>query len=174
MGGSVIEAIFDQYQEILDFLAKAAKPDIKKIAGFAASELHDISNTAFEQEADPVTGEKWKKLKSPRSDGTTTSILRHHSTLYGSLTDQGFADGRAVLGSNMVYARIHQEGGKTAAHDIRPVQGRALRFNGRFASRVHHPGSTIPARPYMGIPKDIDRRILNDPYILDLLNMRTT
>jgi phage virion morphogenesis protein len=145
---------------------------MKKIAAFAAAELHDISNTAFEQEADPATGAKWQKRKSPRSDGSTRPLLRHHSILYASLVDLCFADGRAVLGSNMVYARIHQEGGKTAAHDMRPVHAKALRFNGRFAGKVHHPGSTLPARPYMGIPKDFDRPILTDPYILDLLTMR--
>jgi phage gpG-like protein len=171
MGGAVVEAIFDQYKEILNALDKAAKPDMKKIADFAAAELHDISNTAFEQEADPVTGAKWKPLKSPNPNG---SMLRRHSILYNSRTHIGFADGRAVLGSNMVYAGIHQEGGKTAAHDIRPVQAKALRFNDHFAKKVHHPGSTIPARPYMGVPKDFDRRILNDPYILALLNMRRT
>ena len=115
MGGSGIEAYLDRYQDIMNALEKASKPDIKKIADFAAGELHDISNTAFEQEADPVTGTKWEPLKSPRPDG---SILRRHSILYRSLTHAGSADGTAVLGSNMVYARIHQEGGKTAAHEI--------------------------------------------------------
>jgi phage gpG-like protein len=170
MGGAVIEAIFDQYKEILNALDKAANPDMKKIADFAAAELHDISNTAFEKEADPATGAKWKPLKSPRPDG---SMLRRKSILYASRTHLGFADGRAVLGSNIVYAGIHQEGGRTAAHEIRPVHAKALRFNGRFAGRVHHPGSTIPARPYMGIPKDFDRRILDDPYILGLLTMKS-
>jgi phage gpG-like protein len=168
MAGVGIEATFDQYREILSALAKAAKPDIKKIADFAAAELHDISNTAFEQEADPVTGAKWKPLQSPNPKG---SMLRRHSILYNSRTHIGFADGRAVLGSNMVYARIHQEGGRTAAHDIRPVQAKALRFNGRFAGKVHHPGSTLPARPYMGIPRDFERRLLTDPYVLGLLGV---
>jgi phage gpG-like protein len=170
MGGAGIEAHLDRYQDIMNALEKASKPDIQKIADFAAGELHDISNTAFEQEADPVTGTKWEPLKSPRPGG---SILRRHSILYQSLTHAGSADGTAVLGSNMVYARIHQEGGKTAAHEIRPVHAKALHFNGRFARKVQHPGSTIPARPYMGIPRDFERRLLNDPYILKLLGVAT-
>jgi phage gpG-like protein len=71
----------------------------------------------------------------------------------------------------MVYARIHQQGGKTAAHTITPYQAKALRFNGRFAARVRHPGSRIPPRPYMGVPADFDRRILTDPEILELLGL---
>jgi phage virion morphogenesis protein len=171
MGGAAIEAIFDQYQKILTAMSKTAKPDLKKIADFTAAELHDISNTAFEQEADPVTGTKWEPLKSPRPDGNTRPLLRDHSILYQSLTHRGSADGKAVLGTNISYARIHQEGGKIAAHEIRPVHAKALRFNGRFAHTVQHPGSTIPARPYMGIPRDFERRLLNDPYILRQLGL---
>jgi hypothetical protein len=31
-----------------------------------------------------------------------------------------------------------------------PVKARALAFAGVFARRVHHPGSAIPARSYLG------------------------
>jgi phage gpG-like protein/phage gp36-like protein len=169
-GGAGIEAYLDRYQDIRAALSRMAKPDIKKIADFTAAELHDISNTAFEQEADPVTGTKWEPLKSPRPNG---SILRHHSILYQSLTHVGSTDGTAVLGTNIRYARIHQEGSKTAAHEIRPVHAKALHVNGRFIRKVKHPGSTIPARPYMGIPRDFERLLLNDPYILKLLGVET-
>jgi hypothetical protein len=68
MAGAGIEVHIEGYQKILDALSKMAKPEIKKIAGFAAAELKDISHTAFEQQADPVTGKKWASLKSPRPD----------------------------------------------------------------------------------------------------------
>ena len=52
------------------------------------------------------------------------------------------------------YAAIQEYGGHTPAHDIVPDKGKALAFlaGGRqvFARIVHHPGSTIPARPFMG------------------------
>lgn len=51
------------------------------------------------------------------------------------------------------YAAIHEFGGKTSAHEIRPRLSSSLKFNigGRdvFAKRVMHPGSNIPARPYL-------------------------
>ncbi len=54
------------------------------------------------------------------------------------------------IGDNVIYARIHEFGGRTSAHDIRPKTAKALRFplGGRmaFAKVVHHPGSDIPAR----------------------------
>jgi phage gpG-like protein len=52
------------------------------------------------------------------------------------------------------YAAIQEYGGRTPAHDIVPNKAKALAFlaGGRrvFARIVHHPGSTIPARPYLG------------------------
>jgi phage virion morphogenesis protein len=152
MAGAGVEARMDGYRVILDALSRAAMPDMKKIAAFAAGELHDVSNTAFEDEADPATGVKWEPLKHPRRDGSVTTILRDHGMLHGSLTHEGYEDGTAVLGTNMVYGRIHQEGGDTG--------------------RGHK--SHIPARPYMGIPKDFERHILNDPYILGLLGLGGT
>ena len=56
--------------------------------------------------------------------------------------------------TGVVYAAIQEHGGRTAAHDIVATKARALRFAGAggpvFAKRVHHPGSTIPARSYLG------------------------
>jgi phage gpG-like protein len=69
-----------------------------------------------------------------------------------------FPDGSAVAGSNMVYARIHQEGGRTKAHDIKPRNAKAPRFNGICRRLVHHPGPEIPARPCPGVPKDAVNR----------------
>lgn len=52
------------------------------------------------------------------------------------------------------YARIHELGGTTKPHEIRPRNKLALKFSGGngdvFAKVVRHPGSKIPARPYMG------------------------
>jgi phage virion morphogenesis protein len=174
MAGAGIEVRTDGFQAVLDALSRAAKPDMKRIADFAAGELHDISNTAFENEADPVTGAKWEPLKHPRPDGSVTTILRHHGMLHKTLTHEGHEDGRAVLGTNMIYGRIHQKGGKTGAHTITPKRKKALRFNGRFAKKVNHPGSAIPARPYMGVPEDFVRSVFDDPYIRRLLGLGET
>jgi phage virion morphogenesis protein len=152
MAGAGIEVTLDkEYQEILDALSKASMPDLKAIAAFAGKELSDITQSAFTAEADPVTGEKWVPLKHPRADGHSTPVLRDHGGLHRSLIEnyEAFPDGSVIFGSNMVYARIHQQGGS--------------------AGRGHR--SLIPARPYMGVPQDFDRRILNDPAILEKLGM---
>jgi phage virion morphogenesis protein len=169
MAGAGIEVILDaEYNKLLAALQRASKPDLKAAAEFAGGELLDISNQAFQDQADPATGKKWEDTRR-RQLGLVSRILWDHGILQGSLQYEGRNDGSAVLGSNLIYARIHQEGGKTGAHEIKPKRAGALRFNGRFAKKVRHPGSNIPARPYMGVPKDFDRRILDDPYIQGLL-----
>src|SRR4051812_3838238 len=58
-----------------------------------------------------------------------------------------------VYSMGVPYAGIHEHGGQTRAHIIRAVNAKALRFQmgGEtvFAKEVHHPGSKIPARPYL-------------------------
>lgn len=51
------------------------------------------------------------------------------------------------IGSNLIYAAIHQVGGT-----IRPVKGRLLVFMAGDR-KVAVPSVTIPARPYLGISK---------------------
>ncbi len=84
--------------------------------------------------------------------------------LYQSITVEAGVDSDGasarVFSDGVPYAAIQEYGGRTPAHDIFPVNARVLAFAapdagtsiGRggfaFAMRVHHPGSTIPARPY--------------------------
>lgn len=57
----------------------------------------------------------------------------------------------AGAGTNVPYAGIHNFGGKTRPHVIRPKNKKALRFGGRFAKKVNHPGSKIPKREFLKI-----------------------
>lgn len=67
------------------------------------------------------------------------------------LSDDKLAGGLITGGPTAPYGAIQELGGQTRAHDIRPVKGKTLAWSGpsgpRFATLVHHPGSTIPARP---------------------------
>ncbi len=176
MAGSGISITFDStFSKITEALKKASMPDLEAIARFMGAELDDISNTAFQKRADPVTGEKWADLKYPNKDGDKKSTLRRGGILFASrnwITEGG----TVIYGSNMEYARIHQEGGTTKAHTIKARNGKALSFAGKdggnvMRKSVNHPGSVIPARPYMGVPKDFDRRLLEDPAVMRLLGL---
>lgn len=79
-----------------------------------------------------------KLLNSIKGD-----MVENANTIYGRV----FSDG------SVPYAGIHERGGQTSPHDIRPVNARALHFMAGggdvFAMVVHHPGSKIPARSYL-------------------------
>ena len=58
------------------------------------------------------------------------------------------------LSNDAKYAAIHEFGGRTGAHFIEAREADTLAFIGRdgnmvFREAVFHPGSNIPARPYM-------------------------
>jgi len=148
-GTGIVYAEYDnaEFQAILDALSKAAMPDLKAIADFAGGELARISEKAFEKEKDPVTEIGWEELKRPNKSGKKLQGKPYH--LKRSLIWESFPDGSVIFGSNVVYARIHQHGGQA----------------GRNKS------ANIPPRPYMGVTKDFDRRILNDPAVLKLLGL---
>lgn len=56
----------------------------------------------------------------------------------------------ALVGSDRKYAAIHQLGGKTSPHIIKPKFKKALFWPGAGhpVKEVKHPGSKIPARPF--------------------------
>ena len=64
----------------------------------------------------------------------------------------------SVASEGVPYAAIQEYGGTTGPHDIVPVKAQALAFAGAagptFARRVHHPGSHLPARGYLGSALD--------------------
>jgi len=150
-GVGIVKAEYNEseFQAIIDALSKASMPDLKAVADFAGGELAYISEKAFENEKDPVTEIKWKDLEKPRPDGSTKPILNYGGQLKRSLTWESFPDGSVIFGSNMEYARIHQLGGQAGKNK----------------------SADITARPYLGVTKDFDRRILNDPAILKLLGL---
>ena len=177
MGGAGLEVKFDgEYEKIMEALQRASSPALQRIAQAGGLALKNLSRKAFSEEADPATGAKWASLKAPRgegakSPGSTSPVLKDRGTLRRSISFNAFPDGSAIIGSNLVYARIHQEGGKTKAHEIRPRNAKALRFKGIYRALVRHPGSDIPARPYLGVPKNFEREFFDDPAIKKLLGI---
>ena len=81
-------------------------------------------------------GEDWKPSERSARDGgkplSDTGRLRQ-SIEYATAPDS------VMVGTNVIYARIHQLGG-----EIRPKNKKALKVGGRLVSKV-----TMPARPYL-------------------------
>jgi len=76
------------------------------------------------------------------------------ASIISSIENDGSNTSVPISSTGVPYAAIQEFGGKTAAHDIVAVKGKVLAFSAGggqvFARSVHHPGSTIPARSYLG------------------------
>lgn len=103
----------------------------------------------FEQEGRP----KWLPVQR------AGKILQNTRRLMSSI-DNGADNNMAVVGTNVVYARIHNEGGTTRPHVNRPRYKQALAFNGRVVKKVNHPGSVIPERRFLSLTDD-DHETIN-------------
>lgn len=97
--------------------------------------------------------------------GRPDHLIGRSGRLRQSITHE-VMDTSAAVGTNVVYARIHEEGGTTSPHVIRPVNAQALAFqvggNTVFAAFVNHPGSQIPARPYLKPALDSQEDTIRD------------
>lgn len=153
-----------EYKPILNALRRAAgemgntRPLMRSVAGIMFRAVEDN----FEQDGRP----KWKDLHpgtklSRYKQGTWPGKILQRSGGLASSIQQQFDQREAVVGTNKIYAAIHQFGGKTAPHVIRPKTKRALSFGGIVVRQVNHPGSDIPARPFLRLtPGDLREIIL--------------
>jgi phage virion morphogenesis protein len=128
-------------------------PLMTRIAGI----MLDAVEENFAQEGRP----KWLGLKpgSVKKGRGPAKILQNTGRMAASIVHRA-SDTEAVVGTNVVYAAIHHFGGKTKPHVILPKKGKALKFNGRYAKKVNHPGSTIPARPFLMLAAEDEARIV--------------
>ncbi|AGW14124.1 phage virion morphogenesis protein [Megalodesulfovibrio gigas] len=113
-------------------------------------ELVDISMEAFRRQADPANGDPWEP--SGRAQAENGQTLIDTGRLRASITARS-KHLEVSVGSNVVYAAIHQTGGRTKPHVIRPRYKKALWWPGAAGPRkkVNHPGSVVPPRPYLGV-----------------------
>lgn len=108
-------------------------------------------------------GTPWpKSLRAQLEQGTT---LHDSGQLMRSITEEA-SPGQVVVGSNMIYAGVHQAGAT-----IRAKSGGALSFTLANGESVMVGSVTIPARPYLGVSEDeaADIEGLSVLYFTDLL-----
>jgi phage gpG-like protein len=95
---------------------------------------------------------------SVRNDKLSGQVLSARSgRLRDSIAADVASDGDGIVADvgsfGVKYAAIQEYGGRTVAHQILPDKAKALAFAAggavRFARRVQHPGSTIPAHAYL-------------------------
>lgn len=108
-----------------------------------AAVLESATEGAFEAEADPVTGQAWASLSdaylraSPKRQGGKMLQVSAGGLAASVTADSG--DFWAAIGSNKIYAAIHQFGGT----DDMPAGP-----------------AGIPARPYLGVSREDEQSML--------------
>ncbi len=112
------------------------------MAGIANLMLEAVEDN-FEQERNPETGAKWPSLSQSTQDarqkkGSWPGKILQVSGSLASSVSQSYGDDFAAVGTNKVYAPIHQFGGK--------------------AGRKH--AATIPARPFLGLSQQARQDII--------------
>ncbi len=151
MTGARISYTFDDRQAMAAIeRLTAVRFQVMKPIGLA---LVQVVQERFRDERDPF-GQPWAPL-SPAYAAVKRGnhILTRSGLLMRSITFRASVDEVAV-GSNRVYAAIHQFGGT-----IVPKNGKALVF--RLGSRVVRAKSvTIPQRPYLGFGPADRRAVL--------------
>lgn len=104
----------------------------------------------------PPSGRRIAYLVGQKRKGKVVTEKRSPKTLVGtanlrnSIHSASGAD-FAEVGTAVPYAGIHQFGGTTRPHVIRPRVKKALAYNGIVRRKVNHPGSVIPPRPFLPV-----------------------
>jgi len=145
-----IGAALDRLQAHTDRMAPAYKN--------IGEELLQSTRQRFRDQVDP-DDRPWQALRASTlaakaARGHSLSILRARGHLADTIRYQADDSGVRV-GTNRIYGAIHQMGGTTSPHVIRPKTKKALAWpGGRHPVRsVNHPGSAIPARrPFIPFP----------------------
>lgn len=125
---------------------EAAAGDLSDLMDMVGAQIEDAVAGRFEEGRGP-DGSPWKPSLGAAVEGRPTLVAS--ARLRDSVTRE-VGPGHVDVGTNVIYAAIHQFGG-----EIRPRSAPALAFrlaDGRFvrAGKV-----TIPARPYLGFgPED--------------------
>lgn len=126
----------------LSFLQKGADSSMGTLAQGIGRLIQENTRRRIQSEKTSPQGEKWK------NNHARTSILFASGALSRSI-DMKASPEKVMVGSGLVYARIHQLGGV-----IRPKNGKTLRFflkSSKAQRFVCVPQVTMPARPYLGL-----------------------
>ena len=130
---------------------KAVADDLGPVLADIGAELESSTVKRFVTNVAP-DGVPWPP--SARAKATGRPTLVQHGDLRDSI--HYVVDGDAVeVGSNLIYAGIHQVGGTISA------KGKALAFTLHNGPFVMVQSVTIPARPYLGLSSNDNAAVLD-------------
>lgn len=150
MSGAIVKA--QGFKKLNSVLKKYSDFDVTGVLKSIGQMIVTQTSERFEQEVGP-NKKQWKKSKRATEGGKT---LRDSSNLLSSIKPKPPTGNSIVVGTNKVYAAIHQFGG-----EIKPKNANALYFFVPGVGMVKAKKVTMPARPYLGINND-DKEEIRD------------
>jgi phage virion morphogenesis protein len=150
------DAVRQRLQEIAD-RAGNLSPIMKAIG----DRVVEQTKRRFESGGPAPDGTPWKPPQTPNPKRRGT--LRVSDQLRDSIRYQLLGNNAVAIGTNKIYGAIHQLGGKTSAHIIRPRNKGGLFWPGAKhpMKSVRHPGSVIPARTFLGLSRENSDEVLS-------------
>jgi len=140
-------------KQALNDLAGKVK-DLSPVMKIIGEYMLRSTEDRFNSQGPSPDGSPWVPLKaSTLRRKKHSKILTESGLLRGSIRYQLQGPSAVAIGTNRVYAAIHQLGGKTSPSVIVPKTKKALFWPGAAhpVKSVRHPGSVIPARPFLGV-----------------------
>lgn len=128
--------------------------------------IAEIMRTAVIKNFEEGGRPKWKPSARALLQGGKTLV--DTGRLMRSVTAHATQD-KAVVGTNVKYAPIHQFGGRISPHTVVAKNAKALKIPTKdgiiFRKKANIPGITIPARPFLKLTdkdlEDVRNAILN-------------
>lgn len=155
MAGAAIEMTIKDEQVLENFARlERAMGNTTPVMNAIGTGLVSSTTKRFVSQTDP-DGVTWAAVNDEYAEGKKNSrILTESGRLRDSITHKASRDA-VLVGSNVIYAAIHQFGGV-----INAKSGGRLSFF--IGGKLARPTSvTMPARPYLGISKD-DENMIGD------------
>ncbi|HRR48336.1 MAG TPA: phage virion morphogenesis protein [Syntrophales bacterium] len=120
-------------------------------------EIGEIVRTSVERNFAAGGRPKWgESARVKREGGQTLSLTGSLRRSFARTDAVQAGNDRVSVGTNVVYAAIHQLGGKTSPTVITPKKAKALFWPGARhpVKSVNHPGSVIPPRPFLMVQNE--------------------
>ncbi len=147
------DAIRERLREI-----SARTSNLSPILKAIGDRIVEQTKRRFEAGGPSPFGAAWAAPKTPNPKRVRTLTVSGH--LRDSIRAQMMGRNAVMVGTDKEYAAIHQKGGRTAASVILPRRAKALKTPYGLFKRVNHPGSVIPARPFLGVSETNSTEIL--------------
>lgn len=142
-------------------LKDTLRPQLAAMLGKArhrVSLLFAIGQRAVGMAEDAFTDASLRPTPWPAKTDGEPATLYYRGALKHSPRLVNVSNNFVTVGSDRPYAAIHQLGGRTKPHLIKPKDAMALYFRvgaqSYYAKQVNHPGSKIPPRPYFPLKAD--------------------